>query len=50
MLKNNFSPPGYGVRSDGQTVFVNASACDINYMPNNKAIVFDIPFPQGYSR
>lgn len=41
---------GYGVRSDGKTVFINASSCDINYMPNNKPIVFDIPFPQGYSR
>lgn len=41
---------GYGVRSDGKTVFINASACDINYMPNNKPIVFDIPLPHGYSR
>jgi len=41
---------GYGVRSDGKTIFINASACDINYMPTNKPIVFDIPFPDGYSR
>lgn len=32
----------YGVTSDGKTVFINASTCDINYMPNNLPIVFDI--------
>jgi Icc-related predicted phosphoesterase len=32
----------YGVTSDGKTVFINASTCDINYMPNNPPIVFDI--------
>lgn len=41
---------GYGVRSDGKVVFINASTCDINYMPTNKPIVFDIPLPPGCSK
>ncbi len=41
---------GYGLRSDGRTVYVNASTCDINYAPNNRPIVFDVAFPPGYSR
>lgn len=32
----------YGVSSDGKTIFINASTCDINYMPNNPPVVFDI--------
>lgn len=28
--------------TDGRTVFINASTCDINYMPNNYPVVFDI--------
>ena len=42
--------PGYGVRSDGRTVFINASLCDLNYMPTNKPIVVDIPIPPGFSK
>ena len=30
---------GYGVRSDGKILFINASTCDINYRPCNPAIV-----------
>jgi predicted phosphohydrolase len=37
----------YGVRSDGRTVFINASTCDINYTPNNLPIVFDIAIRKG---
>jgi predicted phosphohydrolase len=33
----------YGVMSDGKTIFINASTCDINYLPNNPPIVFDMP-------
>jgi len=33
---------GYGVRSDGKTVFVNASICNYGYQPENKPIIFDI--------
>ena len=38
------------MRSDGKVVFVNASTCDINYMPSNKPVVFDIPLPKGHSK
>ena len=41
---------GYGVRSDGKTVFVNASTCDLAYSPKNKPIVFDIALPAGHSK
>lgn len=34
---------GYGVTSDGRTVFVNASTCNYNYRPLNPALVFDLP-------
>jgi len=38
---------GYGIRSDGKVVYINASTCDINYIPCNPPIVFDIPLPSG---
>ena len=41
---------GYGVRSDGKTVFVNASVCDLAYNPSNKPIVFDVQIPDGYDK
>lgn len=41
---------GYGIRSDGRTVFINASICNMNYMPSNKPVVFDIPIPEGFSK
>ncbi|XP_071491077.1 metallophosphoesterase MPPED2-like [Diadema antillarum] len=37
---------GYGMTTDGHTVFVNASICDVRYRPNNKPIVFDLPTPR----
>lgn len=36
---------GYGITSDGKIIFINASTCDINYLPNNLPIVFDISLP-----
>ncbi|KAI4469219.1 metallophosphoesterase [Holotrichia oblita] len=39
---------GYGVSTDGKIIYVNASTCDINYMPNNPAIVFDFTLPKGH--
>mmetsp|Transcript_2542 Transcript_2542/g.2869 ORF Transcript_2542/g.2869 Transcript_2542/m.2869 type:complete len:380 (-) Transcript_2542:516-1655(-) len=33
---------GHGTSSDGETLFVNASNCTINYLCTNPAIVFDI--------
>lgn len=47
LLLNSFIFKGYGVTSDGKVVYINASTCDINYIPNNLPIVFDIPLPEG---
>jgi len=41
---------GYGVRSDGKILFINASTCDINYLPCNPPVVFDVPLPDGRLR
>ena len=41
---------GYGVRSDGKILFINASTCDINYLPCNPAVVFDVGIPEGHTR
>lgn len=32
----------YGLSSDGKVVYINASTCNIEYLPNNPPIVFDI--------
>ncbi|XP_039289427.1 UPF0046 protein C25E10.12 [Nilaparvata lugens] len=40
----------YGVTSDGRIIFINASTCDINYLPHNPPIVFDISLPPGHSK
>jgi len=32
----------YGVEAVGDTIFVNASSCNLNYRPNNKPIVVEI--------
>lgn len=41
---------GYGISSDGKIIFINASTCDINYLPNNPPIVFDIKLPPDASK
>lgn len=41
---------GYGVTSDGKIIFINASTCDINYIPNNPPVVFDVALPAGRSK
>ncbi|XP_055625098.1 UPF0046 protein C25E10.12 [Toxorhynchites rutilus septentrionalis] len=41
---------GYGITSDGKIIFINASTCDINYLPNNQPIVFDITLPKGVNK
>lgn len=38
---------GYGVRTDGTTIYINASSCTQSYEPSNPAIVFDMPIPPG---
>jgi hypothetical protein len=32
-----------GTFFDGQTLFINASSCNLNYRPNNSPIVVDLP-------
>lgn len=32
-----------GLSSDGKCIFINASTCNIEYLPNNPPIVFDCP-------
>jgi hypothetical protein len=34
---------GYGITTDGVTQFVNASTCNLQYLPNNPPIIFDVP-------
>lgn len=41
---------GYGITSDGRVIFVNASTCDLSYLPNNIPIVFDICLPKGFTK
>ncbi|GLH00195.1 hypothetical protein R5R35_000044 [Gryllus longicercus] len=38
---------GYGVSSDGQIIYINASTCNINYLPRNPPVVFDVSLPAG---
>ena len=41
---------GYGVTTDGKIIFINASTCNINYVPINPPVVFDVPIPPGFSK
>lgn len=41
---------GYGITTDGSVIYVNASTCNINYMPVNPPIVFDVSLPPGYKK
>ncbi|CAG0920542.1 unnamed protein product [Notodromas monacha] len=41
---------GYGITSDGTTIFINASTCNTGYKPHNLPIVFDIPLPRGHTK
>lgn len=38
---------GYGITSDGKIIYINASTCDINYLPHNLPVVFDVTLPKG---
>lgn len=40
----------YGVTTDGQTTFINASICDVKYRPVNAPVLFDLPLPEGFSK
>lgn len=41
---------GYGVTSDGYTVFINASICNKKYQATNPPIVFDYAIPEGHNK
>ena len=41
---------GYGIWTNDVTTFINASICDMYYLPNNKPVVFDIEIPAGHSK
>lgn len=48
--RNNFNSiqfSGYGISTDGKIIYINASTCDLNYLPSNPPIVFDITLPSG---
>ena len=38
----NFLLTGYGVLTNGETVFINASTCNKKYQPVNKPLVFTL--------
>ncbi|VVC33417.1 Hypothetical protein CINCED_3A004297 [Cinara cedri] len=40
----------YGITTDGQIVYINASTCNLQYLPNNQPIIFDIPLPKGFTK
>ena len=42
-LSTPIFPAGYGVTTDGTTVYINASTCNYNYRPLNPPVVFDLP-------
>ncbi|CAC5412122.1 UPF0046 protein T07D4.2,Metallophosphoesterase domain-containing protein 1,Metallophosphoesterase MPPED2,UPF0046 protein C25E10.12,UPF0046 protein K07C11.7 [Mytilus coruscus] len=41
---------GYGVTTDGETLFINASSCTKGYKLSNPPIIFDVPLPPGQSK
>lgn len=49
-LHTNFYVIGYGISSDGKIIYINASTCDLNYLPSNPPVVFDITLPPGHCK
>lgn len=41
---------GYGAESDGVTLFLNASTCNLRYRPVQPPLVFDVPPPEELRR
>ncbi|VDI17020.1 Hypothetical predicted protein [Mytilus galloprovincialis] len=41
---------GYGLTTDGETMFINASSCTKGYKLCNPPIIFDVPLPPGQSK
>ncbi|XP_070528242.1 UPF0046 protein C25E10.12 isoform X5 [Cardiocondyla obscurior] len=50
ILNVSFLFIGYGISSDGKIIYINASTCDLNYLPSNPPIVFDITLPPGIKK
>ncbi|XP_050405025.2 metallophosphoesterase MPPED2 [Patella vulgata] len=40
----------YGIRTDGETIFINAANCTKSYRLMNRPIVFDYTLPEGHSK
>ena len=38
---------GYGQTTDGNTLYINASTCTLQYLPIQPSIVFDLPTPEA---
>ncbi|XP_050423284.1 UPF0046 protein C25E10.12 [Adelges cooleyi] len=38
---------GYGISTDGKIIYINASSCDLQYLPVHHPIVFDVALPKG---
>lgn len=45
LINYNLFIVGYGVSSDGEIIFINASTCNLKYSPRNPPVVFDITLP-----
>ncbi|CAL4222591.1 unnamed protein product, partial [Meganyctiphanes norvegica] len=41
---------GYGITTDGKIIYINASTCNVNYVPVNPPVVFDVPIPAGLTK
>lgn len=41
---------GYGLATDGTTLYANASICTVAYKPMNPPICIDLDLPSGYSK
>ncbi|XP_063422842.1 metallophosphoesterase MPPED2-like [Mytilus trossulus] len=41
---------GYGLTTDGETLFINASSCTKGYKLCNPPMIFDVPLPSGQSK
>lgn len=41
---------GYGITTDGKIIYINASTCNLQYLPVNYPIIFDIALPKGFTK
>lgn len=40
----------YGITTDGKIIYINASSCNLQYLPVNHPIIFDIALPEGFTK